>query len=173
MSLQIQHIPYRSYPSSVSNTRFGRSHCTISASTIKGQSLYTTPRSTTYNTDPKSLIKSGKINRRDSLKKSPVKPSAIPRHIVEEIKQTQHKDNTKEVEAPCHEPNDDATMSPRSSKYSTPSSKASSPEAPPSKKTKSGGKEVDWADVTDPEERRRIQNRIAQRKFRTSIPSQS
>ncbi|RDA86534.1 hypothetical protein CP532_1890 [Ophiocordyceps camponoti-leonardi (nom. inval.)] len=27
-------------------------------------------------------------------------------------------------------------------------------------------KDVNWADVTDPEERRRIQNRIAQRKFR-------
>jgi len=38
--------------------------------------------------------------------------------------------------------------------------------SPPSKKAKMSTKDVDWSDVTDPEERRRIQNRIAQRKFR-------
>ncbi|PHH81200.1 hypothetical protein CDD80_35 [Ophiocordyceps camponoti-rufipedis] len=38
--------------------------------------------------------------------------------------------------------------------------------SPPAIKPKSGAKDVNWADVTDPEERRRIQNRIAQRKFR-------
>lgn len=36
------------------------------------------------------------------------------------------------------------------------------------KSCKANVKDVDWADVTDPEERRRIQKRIAQRKFRTS-----
>jgi hypothetical protein len=35
-------------------------------------------------------------------------------------------------------------------------------------KSKGKAKSDNWTDVTDPEERRRIQNRIAQRKFRTS-----
>ncbi|KFH46235.1 hypothetical protein ACRE_029340 [Hapsidospora chrysogenum ATCC 11550] len=62
-------------------------------------------------------------------------------------------------------------MAPRSSRTSSMSSKASSPGAStppfnPKGVAKATAKDVDWADVTDPEERRRIQNRIAQRKFR-------
>ncbi|KAM4056019.1 Basic-leucine zipper (bZIP) transcription factor [Hirsutella rhossiliensis] len=39
--------------------------------------------------------------------------------------------------------------------------------SPPARKPcKTSAKDINWADVTDPEERRRIQNRIAQRKFR-------
>lgn len=39
-----------------------------------------------------------------------------------------------------------------------------------SSSSKHHSKSDDWSDVTEPEERRRIQNRIAQRKFRKYIP---
>lgn len=50
-----------------------------------------------------------------------------------------------------------------------PSTRSSNCSSPP-KKTNSSSKDAEWSQVTDPEERRRIQNRIAQRKFRTFLP---
>ncbi len=62
---------------------------------------------------------------------------------------------------------DTPDMSTRSSKQPSGSKRHSG-----SSKSKSKSKTDDWTDVTEPEERRRIQNRIAQRKFRMSIPDQ-
>jgi hypothetical protein len=74
-----------------------------------------------------------------------------------------------EAELPDQGEEEDDEMSSRSSKKDQESS-SKKQSAPPSKKSKSG-KSDDWAEVTEPEERRRIQNRIAQRKFRESLMS--
>ncbi|QYT05880.1 BZIP domain-containing protein [Trichoderma simmonsii] len=53
-----------------------------------------------------------------------------------------------------------------------PSSHKSSSCSTPPKKSKASAKDAEWSEVTDPEERRRIQNRIAQRKFRGKVKEQ-
>ena len=61
---------------------------------------------------------------------------------------------------------DPRTMSSHHSKY--PHDSGSKKHSSKSK-SKAKAKNDDWTDVTEPEERRRIQNRIAQRKFRRTI----
>lgn len=68
---------------------------------------------------------------------------------------------------------DDRMAADKIMRHSSDSSSKKHPSSPPSRKssTKANPKDVDWTDVTDPEERRRIQNRIAQRKFRKLSPA--
>ncbi|PNP55135.1 hypothetical protein THARTR1_04824 [Trichoderma harzianum] len=53
-----------------------------------------------------------------------------------------------------------------------PSSNKSSSCSTPPKRGRASNKDAEWSEVTDPEERRRIQNRIAQRKFRGKVKEQ-
>ncbi|KAB5563309.1 hypothetical protein GE09DRAFT_778067 [Coniochaeta sp. 2T2.1] len=74
-------------------------------------------------------------------------------------KETYHSGSDTEIDTP--------DMTSRSSRQPSSSKRYSG-----SSKSKSKTKTDDWTDVTEPEERRRIQNRIAQRKFREKAREQ-
>ena len=122
-------------------------------------------------------LKYGRVQRRDLLRYRIKRPTALPSHMVKEVEKSKEiKEREQDKKKRQGSQQEKANMSPPRSKRhsSSVSSKASSPGAstptsPPPKQAKNGMKDTDWADVTDPEERRRIQNRIAQRKFRTCL----
>lgn len=125
-------------------------------------------------TVPSILIRGASPNNPDETHPKPPSPLTSPRSPRTsrlQVPRTSRRKRTS-TEAGFHSPEAHLTenMSPRSSRTdSEPSSKKHSSSSSSKSKSKSP-KTDDWTEVSEPEERRRIQNRIAQRKFRTYPP---
>lgn len=90
-------------------------------------------------------------------------PSEVPKRKLERSEESSSSGSDTERDTSANMP------SGSSSKHHH-SSSSSSKKHHSSSSSKHSTKNDDWAEVTEPEERRRIQNRIAQRKFRERSP---
>lgn len=177
-SIHVQSLPVQqtALPSTPSIRIHNPSLDCLPLSTIPEAPLATPPPTPNLQAKGRSLVRKGRIQRRDSLRRQARKHSALPDHMVEEVLQTKFtKEKERDKKKKEAQRREATEMGSSHRRLSSVSSDSSSPEASPTmsptssrSKSKPKSKDSSWTDVTDPEERRRIQNRIAQRKFRMS-----